>query len=276
MLFVGGCSSSSDAPSSGTFDALTYNVHGLPSVITGDDTPARMQAIAPHLPAFNIIGLQEDFDDTNHALLTANSEHIANVRFAEVVDSDRVYGSGLSVLADYPVVDFKHEHFNDCFGILENSSDCLASKGFQVVRLQLGPDESHTLDVYNSHLEAGGGDGDTLARDGQVTQLITALTGYSEGRAVVLLADTNMRDTDPADRPLLERLFTETDLLELCVEVNCLQPGRIDRILFRSSDAMDLNAEQWWVDERFVSDDNQPLSDHDAIAGTFTWSIRLI
>ena len=27
--------------------ALTYNVHGLPAAITGDDTPGRMAAIAP-------------------------------------------------------------------------------------------------------------------------------------------------------------------------------------------------------------------------------------
>lgn len=263
-----------EGSTSGTFDALTYNVHGLPSLITGDDTPARMDAIAPLLVDFGILGLQEDFDDSNHEQLTAASTHPTQVRFAEAVDAERVYGSGLTVLAEVPMVSVHHEHYLDCYGVLEGASDCLASKGFQVVRLQLGPSERHTLDVYNTHLEAGNGPEDTAARAGHIEQLLIALQGQSQGRAVLFLADTNLRDSDPDDLPLITKLLQEASLTDLCVEVDCPEPGRIDRILYRESEDLVLRGDAWWVDDRFVSADGVPLSDHDPIAGRFSWQVQ--
>ena len=259
---------------SGEMDVLTYNVHGLPSQITGDDTPARMDDIAPLLPEFAILGLQEDFDDANHVRLTADSEHPTQVRFAERLDDERIYGSGLSVLAHAPFVSIHHEHYTDCYGVFEGASDCLASKGFQVVRLRIGPKDHHTLDVYNSHLEAGNGPEDNAAREGHVTQLLAALNGYSEGRAVLFLADTNLKDSDPEDLPVMTRLLAEGDLTELCVAVGCPEPGRIDRILYRSSATLSLEGMSWWVDERFVDPDGTPYSDHDPIAGRMAWQAQ--
>ena len=49
-------------------EVLTYNVHGLPSVVTGDDTEERIQQIAPLLSSYELIGLQEDFMEEQHEL----------------------------------------------------------------------------------------------------------------------------------------------------------------------------------------------------------------
>ena len=177
-----------DLPTEGTLTALTYNVHGLPPEITGDDTEARLLAIGPRLAGFDLVGLQEDFDDGRHEQLAADAGFPTNVRFNEALE-DRFYGSGLDVLSVLEVVDYLHEHFDDCYGTLDNAGDCLASKGFQAVRLQLGAGE---VDVYNTHLEAGGGEEDDLARLNQIDQIVAAMNGWSAGRAVIFTGDTNL------------------------------------------------------------------------------------
>ena len=115
---------------------------------------------------------------------------------------------------------------------------------------------------------------DNAAREGHVTQLLAALNGYSEGRAVLFLADTNLKDSDPEDLPVMTRLLAEGDLTELCVAVGCPELGRIDRILFRSSATLSLEGMSWWVDERFVDPDGTPYSDHDPIAGRMAWQAQ--
>jgi len=81
-----GADSADTGPTEGALRALTYNVHGLPPELTGDDTAARMAQIAPLLDGFDVVGLQEDFDDDNHATLAASSRHLSQVRFAEALE----------------------------------------------------------------------------------------------------------------------------------------------------------------------------------------------
>ena len=91
-------------PTQGSFSVLSYNVHGLPSVITGDDTPDRMLQIAPLLIEHDLIGLQEDFDDANHQALVADAPHAFQERFSAEVEDSRAYGSGLGVLSMMEIV----------------------------------------------------------------------------------------------------------------------------------------------------------------------------
>ena len=71
MLFVSGAvlgcgeAEKKDAHSlsaTGTMELLTYNVYGLPPLVTGDDAPSRKEKIAPLLKAYEIAAIQEDFD----------------------------------------------------------------------------------------------------------------------------------------------------------------------------------------------------------------------
>lgn len=261
-------------PLKGEFSAVSYNVHGLPSELTGDDTPGRMEQIAPLLAAYDVVGLQEDFDDQNHATLEAGTEHPTKIRFAEHIADDRFYGSGLAVFANQEAIHTHHEHYADCYGTLDGASDCLASKGFQAIRLQFGPEDDQTIDVYNSHLEAGGGTEDNAARASHVDQLIAAMSTVSAGRAVLFLADTNLKDSAPADLPEITRLIGDAQLTELCVAVDCPDPGRIDRVLYRSSEALSLTGLDWWVADEFVDENGADLSDHEPIAGRFAWEGR--
>ena len=95
----------------GQVQFLTYNVHGLPAILTGDDTSGRIAQIAPLLNAFEVVGLQEDFMDGNHQTLADESTHTDEIRFADKL-AGRVYGPGLSVFSNRPVLDLYHEHLH--------------------------------------------------------------------------------------------------------------------------------------------------------------------
>lgn len=264
------CESEGPQPAAGELDLLTYNVHGLPPQITGDDTAARMHDIGPLLRDFDVVGLQEDFDDLNHATLADASGHPTQRRFADLFTEDRVYGSGLALFSSSAEIDFLHEHYEDCNGYFDASSDCLASKGFQALRLELAPGAS--VDVYNSHLEAGGGEDDNAARRAQVSQLIEAMNGWSAARAVVFLGDTNLHASDPEDLPELERWVTEVGLVDACEATGCPEDDHIDRIFFRPGGGVDWFAESWTNEPGFFGAEGVPLSDHPALSAVLSWT----
>ncbi len=257
-------------PTEGSFDALTYNVHGLPPAITGDDTPARMEQIAPLLAGYPVIALQEDFDRDNHQVLADGVDLATELAFDEVRDG-RYYGSGLAVFAGFEEVEHHHEHYTECFGTLDNSSDCLASKGFQRIRVDLGG--GATVDLYNTHFEAGGGAGDIAARESNVRQVLDAMLTQSGGQAVLFMGDTNLHGDDPIDVEHLSLLADRAGLADACDVIGCPEPGRIDRFLIRDGDEVALTVEDWWVDDGFFDEDGVPLSDHDAIAARFGWRV---
>ena len=193
------------SPSTGNLSILTYNVHGLPEEITGDNTSERILSIGPLLNQFDIVGLQEIFDDQDHQSLVDNSTHQTHLRFAETVEETRFYGSGLSIFANGELNDFHHEHYENCFGTVDNSGDCLASKGFQLATIKTT--DGLVIDVLNTHLEAGGGDADLEARESQIEQIITAVSDWSTDRPFLFLGDTNLHPTDPVDAELIAYLM---------------------------------------------------------------------
>ena len=255
----------------GELEVLSYNVHGLPSLITGDDTPARMGQIAPRLREWDIVGLQEDWDADNHQTLVGETDHQTKLWFSETVSVDRLYGSGLSVLSQVPALEVVNTHYTACSGTLDGASDCLASKGFQAVRLQVG---AATIDLYNTHFEAGGGTEDNAARAVQVGQVVDALTGWSAGHAVIFTGDFNLRASDPEDQPELLRLEEEGGLVDACASLNCPEPDHIDRVFFRSSAEVSLEVRDWANQSaEFLDAEGVNLSDHPPISARIYWSV---
>lgn len=255
-------------PTSGELSLLCYNVHGLPAAVTGDDTPGRMTAIGPLLDDFDVVALQEDFMAANHAILTGASSHIFDLWFDAKVDPTRVYGSGLSIFSNPLLADQHQEHFTTCAGIIDGANDCLSSKGFMMARLQLAA--GMQVDVYDTHLDAGGGNDDDDARAEQVDQMLAAIDLRSAGRAVVLCGDMNLEEDDPDEAPTLQHLIDAGGFTDSCEAVACPEPGRIERILFRSSGDVSLSV-QSWTNEPAFDNGGSPLSDHPAISVVFDW-----
>ena len=269
----GGSTSTGDGAgnpaTSGEVTFLCYNVHGLPALITGDNTAGRMTAIAPLLNDFDFVALQEDFMPNNHAILVNASTHTQHVWFDVLFDQARIYGSGLSVFGDSMPVEPHHEHYGACNGVFDGANDCLSSKGFQMVQYELAPGVE--VDVYNTHLDAGGGSADDDARADQVDQLLSAIAQLSPDRAVVLMGDMNLEEDDPNEAPTLQHLITSAGFTDACDALACPEPGRIERILFRSGASVSLDV-QTWTNEAAFENDGQPLSDHPAVSAKFAWS----
>ncbi|MEC7240966.1 MAG: endonuclease/exonuclease/phosphatase family protein [Myxococcota bacterium] len=268
-LWLLGCSALSTV-SEGELELLTYNVHGLPSVVTGDDTLGRLAQIAPLLDAYDYVGIQEDFTEEGQALLDAGTSLPFMRRFDEKLETERVYGSGLTSYSRMPIVASEGVHFQDCHGFVEGASDCFASKGFQVLEVQLGSE--FILQVVNTHMEAGGGPEDQAARAGNVEELLLGMSALSLEHPLVFLGDTNLHPEDPVDGLLSMRFEEELGLEDVCKTLNCEEPNRIDRIYFRSGKAVELVALEWRVAPEFVDAEGAVLSDHDAIAARFRWA----
>lgn len=259
--------------SEGALRVLTYNVYGIPGFVTGDDTLARQAAIRPLLKRYDVAGIQEDFQDEGHRRLVEGAPHGTQVRFAAALPG-RIYGPGLAILARPRAVEQFTEHYRTYNGVMSAGSDGLASKGFHMVRLLLAPGVE--IDVYNTHMDAGGSAGDMNARAAQVSQIATAMQTVSAGRAVVLLGDTNLSSRRERDVATLERWLTTTGLRCACLASRKTCCGRIDRILVRSGVGVDLAVERWSVAPGFKDAKGKMFSDHDPLEATLRWRRRAL
>jgi hypothetical protein len=57
--------------------------------------------------------------------------------------------------------------------------------------------------------------------------------------------------------------------------VRCERPNNVDKLLYRGSDLLELDAESWQLERKvFQSESGEPLSDHTPVAVGFSWSKR--
>jgi len=66
-----------------------------------------------------------------------------------------------------------------------------------------------------------------------------------------------------------ETFLAQTRLVDVCDALNCEDPTKIDKFAFTSGGGIDLEPLAWKFEvERFRDADGEPLSDHDALAGS--------
>ena len=273
-------------PRAGEFTALAYNVAGLPEGISGSHPATNTPLISPRLNGYDLVVVQESWQtpDPNplaplrvyHELLVADAIHpFKSVSAPLPLGTDprrpsALVSDGLNFLSRFPFEGPVRVAWEGCD---PSAADCLALKGFAVARTTLFSGAS--VDVYTLHMEAGGTPADDALRDAGVTQLAAFINTYSVGRAVIVGGDFNLHtDTEP-DSTQFERLLAETGLADVCATLGCPEPGRIDKFLFRSNAALTLAPQSWRFEtDVFMRDDGEPLSDHDALAVRFAWSIN--
>ncbi len=252
----------------GTISLLSYNIHGLPAEVTGDDTEARIHEIAPRIPNFDIVGLQEDWIDSHHQILREYNQNLVVDRFDEPFDDEKVYGAGLSYFGVHPVINVEHVYYDSCNGLVSNGSDCFASKGVQHLALEISG--VFVLHVLNTHLEAGGGEADHDIRAQQINTILSLVQGIEEA-PVVVMGDFNLRPSDPQEEELLILLREDGALRQTCMEVSCDETDHIDQIFIRSGREVELTVDRWEREASFVDSQGLPLSDHPAIASQLIW-----
>jgi endonuclease/exonuclease/phosphatase family metal-dependent hydrolase len=264
---------------SGTFSTLTYNVAGLPQIISSAESD-RLEAtrlISCYVNEFDIVNVQEDFN--YHAALYDTCD---NHNYRTSTTGGAGIGSGLNMMSRFPFSNLRRESWDDCHGV-----DCLTPKGFTVARISLASDV--TLDVYNLHAQAQTGDADLEARRKNLQQLLTFMTWFSKDQPVIIMGDTNTRYTRTGDNI---RIFSEAGFKDAWLEQ--LRDGQppdlgadalvckpattsaaceiVDKILYRNTTKVQLELVDYVVREDDVNDKGQRLSDHPPVAAWWRYT----
>lgn len=267
LLILVQASAASAGPSA-VFSLLSYNTHGLPAWLAGDDPEARFPRIAELANGYDVALLQEDF--AHHERLLAN----ARQRLIERGGAGRFgmacpiicSGDGLTLLANLPprqLAEIVRIPYGSCAGWLGGANDCLATKGF--VRARLAFPGVGEVDVVNTHLDAGGAAADRAARSRQLAELRAHLEGESQGRALVVAGDLNLDFHDPDDRALLDEFAAGLGLRDSGAARDAERDWkRLDYILVRSGRAVELAVVDAGEALEFVGPAG-PLSDHPAL-----------
>ncbi|WP_436529671.1 jacalin-like lectin [Actinoplanes sp. HUAS TT8] len=272
------------AATSGTFKVLSYNVAGLPDILSSADTDraTATTAIGRRIGGYDLIQVQEDFN--YHAYLYASDTHA----YRTPTSGGAGIGSGLNTLSGYAydTDDFERTRWNSC---QIDSGDCLTPKGFTFMRVRLA--EGVYVDFYNLHTNAGTNAGDLTSRADNLSQLTTFIGSHSNGNAVVVMGDTNTRYTRSGDTIAdfvaangLTDTWVElkrggvapvkgTDAL-LCDESAITDTCEVvDKVLYRSSKFVTLDATSYHNEHAsFLTGDGLMLSDHDPISAGFSWT----
>jgi endonuclease/exonuclease/phosphatase family metal-dependent hydrolase len=247
----------------GRFELLTYNVAGLPEGISRSRPTTNLPLIAERLARYDIALVQEDFAYPELLRRGLGLGH----RTPAFVRGERLdFGDGLSQFARLPFEGLRRVPWRSCNGIIDSYFDCLTPKGFTSARQTLA--DGVSVHVFNLHMDAGRSEADRAARAGQVEQLILALLSVPPSDSIIVAGDTNLWGQDS---PLLERLLAATGLSDACATLKCSEPWRVDRVLYRGGTDLKLTPSSWRIAREFVDAQGQPLSDHPAVAVTFTW-----
>lgn len=292
---------SSTPARSGEIAALTYNVAGLPEILSGSRPAEFTPQIGPLLNDHELVLLQETWrtPDPNplaplrvyHEILEEASEHEHRSEpkplplGGDPTRPEALVSDGLNRFSDFPFAPVERMAWTECFGGADQgdggSGDCLSQKGFSMARTTFA--DGVEVDVYNLHLEAGGTEEDQRISRAQAHQLTEFINSESIGRPLIVGGDFNLHtDPEQADDPAeawdLESfriILDEAGLTDVCDALACPEPGRIDKFLFRSTDELTLEPLDWEFEtDVFVAADGEPLSDHDALAVTFGWALR--
>lgn len=286
--FVGSAGAAPDATAagggSGTLNLLSYNVAGLPELLSSAPKPrdASTTAIGQRLGPYDLINVQEDFN--YHAHLYAADTH----PYRTPTSGGAGIGSGLNTLSSYPydADDFERVRWNSC---QFDSGDCLTPKGFTFLRLRVA--EGVYLDVYNAHTNAGTSSGDLSARADNLRQLTSFIASRSAGQAVIVMGDTNTRYTRAGDT--ISAFVRDNGLTDAWVKLQKggVEPAKgsepllcdeaaitdtcevVDKILYRSSSLITLNATSYHnQNAAFLSSSGAMLSDHYPIDVRLNWA----
>lgn len=177
-------------PAIADFSILSYNVQSRPWL---DDAREKLPKIAPLLDPYDIVAIQECFQQ--HQLLWAGSDHPNKIHFGRLAHPFKLANSGLAKMSRLPVDAVVTEHYRKQ-GELQNR---VSSKGIVLMRTHTA---GWVLDIYNTHMEAGGRPEAQPARMAQALQVVDFVTRNSPpGHAVIVCGDFNMMPLRPNKRP---------------------------------------------------------------------------
>lgn len=238
-----------DDPNSVEIWALTYNVCGLPDLITAERGLAPAEKRLPYIgwkihEKYDIVGLQEMFIP-ERAGLEARMKAFFVVHGTDSQDP-RVPGSGIYNFSRWPIKKALYEKWEKLI-----SYDELSHKGFVGMKTYIR--EDLIVDVYNLHAQAG----DAEMRKDNYRQLLEGMKSMSigTGRPIIVMGDFNCSvGEEECDWIIKNGGFTHTQ--------NPIDKDRIDHIFYIR------NGSEWNIESLETADvftekvQDQRVSDH--------------
>lgn len=283
---------------SGEVLLLSYNVAGLPEVLSGSEPAINMPQIGPKLNGYDLVLVQESWKTPEpnplaptrvyHEELEAAAKHEHRSKPAvlplgtDPARPEALVADGLNRFSRYPFGEVTRTRWEGCFGGATGpgAGDCLSQKGFSVATTSLA--NGVEVDVYNLHGEAGSTEQDQVLQKADYEQLATFIEQHSAGKAIILAGDTNLHTDNTADPEhpegegdlaIWQRFLERTGLTDVCTPLACADADKIDKAAFRSNDTVTVEPlSREWETDVFMRDDGKDLSDHPPLAVRFGWS----
>ena len=250
-------------------NVLTYNIHGISSILNGDKPKERIPEILNRSKNFDVILLQENW-------IFSNKEIAEELDGYEIMVSNKSKfknpikwllnpnGSGLSIATkDNIIVSNLYEHsFESCSGWLFRMNDCIATKGFQRMSIQI---DGERVDIYNTHLDAGESKKDIRVREEQLHSLKNYIELNSSSYPLIIAGDVNFNLSDHSSKEIINGFISDLNLKMVDWSINSLDQVVVEDYLFyRESDTMGISLISGGVDQRLLG-----LSDHPPIGAVF-------
>lgn len=252
------------------FSILSYNVAGLPQLVSSSDPERFMSSISPLLNDFDIVHVQEDFCYHDSLLLFDN--HAYRTDPMPCVPN----GDGLNTFSSYPISNVDRNPWTDCTGF-----DCGTPKGFAYSQITF-PD-GIVVDFYNVHCNAGSSVESLEARRNNIRQLSEYIVQNSANKPVLIFGDFNCRYSRSGDsiRAILDLGFkdawiettrggeippaNDNSLNDCDFDRNSYTCEVVDKIFFRGSSDLEITVEAFQIDRSdfyYQGIDTLDLSDH--------------
>jgi len=263
---------------------LSYNVHGIFPLVAKDDPRDRMPTIGWLAHKYDVVLLQEDFEFHGELAQQLQGEAVgyrgnsiwqspylavAKVLtfplFVWIPAFSLPYGSGVSTFIDKDIHvpdSAIREAYGSCHGWISYANDCWSAKGY--LRVRIRTPEGAEVDIYNTHLEAGGDEGDAAVRREQLGVLAEAIGYLSEGRAVIVAGDLNTAYIRPEDRDMVRDFRKRAKLRDSGAAPERPNWRERDFILYRSGEGAQLEVAEAGEALEF-SGRQRALSDHAAL-----------
>jgi len=243
---------------------LTYNIHALVPIIAGDDPHNRVPEIFLKSRGNDIIFFQENwiYADQYIAGFLPDHQVIKSKSSKFIWPLNNGSGLTLAISDSIRVLEINDISYKSCSGWLSKDNDCLATKGFQHARVEIN---GAVVDLYNTHLDAGGSDSDMQSRIEQFRELERYIAQESDGFPVILAGDLNV-DSD-SDEFSVVSSFCSALNLEIAEWESIKKDflfGKLDYILYRGTANKAIKLSSCAVDTKING-----LSDHPPIRAIF-------
>ena len=267
----------------GYINIMSYNVGGLPEIISSSKPSKYTKLISPKLNDYDIINVQEDFGYNDD--LISKIIHKYKTDFSGNVP----FGNGLMTFSKYPLYNYKRIRWKDTHGIIIDGADQMIPKGFTYKSVEIK--KGYFIDIYNIHTDADVDEKSMFCRRSNMAQLADFINKTSAGKAVIIFGDTNSRYTrvgDDFDKLLLNPCNLKDGWIQNIMkgEIPPKGPPRmvddlgelgevVDKIWFRSGKNIEINATNFILHLKdFTDKEGKQLSDHYPISSIIKYKIN--